>query len=366
VPRIFDNIEQKLLPTLRETLQVALRADFCVGYFHLRGWGQLADLVEGFPGTAESCCRVLVGMHRPPEEVMREVQGIRQLEGTLDGPTRARLLREAAQRFKEQIEFGVPTAAAESALRQLARQLRARKVCVKLFLPYPLHAKLYLMTRADPITPLIGYLGSSNLTFAGLAGQGELNVDVVEQDAAHKLQEWFDARWNDLDALDLSDTLAELIEHSWAAERLVQPYHVYLKMACHLSEEAQQGEREFKLPREFQGVLLDFQERAVSLTAHLLHRRGGALLGDVVGLGKTLMATAVAKVFQEDDDSNTLILCPPKLQEMWQGYVEQYQLTARWSRSSKTWPCRATAWRTIWWTRLSGRRTRRRRKSWTT
>jgi hypothetical protein len=64
-------------------------------------------------------------------------------------------------------------------LRRLAAQIRAKKVVVKLFLRQPLHAKLYLLHLPHPINPIVGYLGSSNLTFAGLAKQGKLNVDVL-------------------------------------------------------------------------------------------------------------------------------------------------------------------------------------------
>jgi superfamily II DNA or RNA helicase len=330
MPRIFDNIEQNLTCGLRQVMQEAVACSFCVGYFNLRGWDQLADLVDRLDGGKEDrACRLLVGMHRPPEEEMKQLYRLTRESPTLDGPTRIALVRRLIESFKEQIEFGVPTDEAERTLRQLARQLRQRKVRVKVFLKYPLHAKLYLVQRPDPVAPLIGFVGSSNLTLAGLKQQGELNVDVVEQDAAQKLLRWFNDRWNDPTAEDITDILAEIIETSWAREDLVRPYHVYLKMAYHLCEEARQGERAFQMPKLFENVLLDFQAAAVSLAVHYLYRRGGVLLGDVVGLGKTLMATAIARILQEDADVNTLVICPPNLVPMWEWHLQRYQITGR-------------------------------------
>jgi hypothetical protein len=55
MPRIFDTIEDKLLPVPQETLSLSDRADFCVGYFNLRGWKALDSNVKkrsGGPGAA--------------------------------------------------------------------------------------------------------------------------------------------------------------------------------------------------------------------------------------------------------------------------------------------------------------------------
>ena len=84
MPRIFDNINKSLLPALEETLQVAERADFCVGYFNLRGWRHLAKHVDRWSGGDGSNCRLLVGMHVTPTDELRRALRATGEEDALD------------------------------------------------------------------------------------------------------------------------------------------------------------------------------------------------------------------------------------------------------------------------------------------
>lgn len=217
MPRIFDNIDQSLLPALRETLAISDRADFCVGYFNLRGWKKIDQLVEQWSGGEGHCCRLLVGMQRLPQDDLREALSFLKTHESIDNQTALRLKKKLAEDFREQLMVGMPTDDDEAGLRRLAAQIRDKKVVVKLFLRHRLHAKLYLLFRPDPVSPVVGFLGSSNLTFAGLASQGELNVDVVDHDACQKLAQWFEDRWNDHWCIDISKELVQIIEESWAA-----------------------------------------------------------------------------------------------------------------------------------------------------
>lgn len=328
MPRIFDNISNQLLTALRSTLVTASHADFCVGYFNLRGWQALDDLIETWDPSLGQVCRVLIGMQRPPSEEVRELYKIPSEEnGILIDNARASQLRlRFSQNLREQITFGIPTARDEEGLRQLAKRLRAGQLVVKLFLPYPLHAKLYLLFRDDTNNPITGFVGSSNLTISGLSRQGELNVDVLDHDATEKLTGWFSDRWNERWCIDVSADLAEVIETSWAREAVVPPYLIYLNMAYHLSVEARAGLSQFRLPARFEDELFEFQKSAVKIAARHLNRRGGVLIGDVVGLGKTIMATALARMVEDDLNYETLIICPKNLMPMWEAYRKEYGL----------------------------------------
>jgi superfamily II DNA or RNA helicase len=95
-------------------------------------------------------------------------------------------------------------------------------------------------------------------------------------------------------------------------------------MAYHLSQEARDGLSQYQIPSDFQ--LFPFQAAAVKIAAHYVNRRGGVMIGDVVGLGKTLVGTAIAKIIEEELGIITLIICPKNLVSMWEKYREEYGL----------------------------------------
>ncbi|MDW8417736.1 MAG: phospholipase D-like domain-containing protein, partial [Bacteroidia bacterium] len=327
MPKIYDNSKDKLLDALQGVLKGSqvhtLR--IATGYFQLLAWHKL---VGGLRLPANFHCDLLIGMlHRTEEE---------QVVDTLaDGEDFSKLSLEKSKErvlevLKRQLTEGLPTLEVERALKQLQKDLRAPKtLVVKAYLcPQALHAKLYLIERDDKITPQIGFLGSSNFTLAGLQTQGELNVDVTDQDATSKLQRWFDGYWNQPCAVDITEELARAIEESWAFQTGIHPYHLFLRIAYHLSEPVLSAQS-IEIPsifKEKKTELLPHQVEAIRQLLYLLNTRKGALLGDVVGLGKTLTAAVVARIFSEERGGKTLVLCPANLTSMWRHYLANYNI----------------------------------------
>lgn len=336
--KIYDNIETKFSEGLQGivTNVGVKRVDFCAGYFNLRGWNLVVNQVDSLVGDYVyendnrifRKCRLLIGMHRPDEELIRQLYTELPLP---DANYVSQCKLEIVRHFRRQLQLGMPTKQDEFTLRRLSAQMKDEKVCVKLYLREPLHAKLYLAHRPDDnFNKIQAIMGSSNLTYSGLTKQGELNAEFGDSDSAEKLSHWFDDRWEDKFSLDITKELIEIIDNSWAGDKEISPYYIYLKTAYHLSEEARSGIKGFVIPNEFKNDLFDFQQTAVKIAAQHLNneKRGGAMIGDVVGLGKTITACAIAKMYENTFGSNTLIICPANLQDMWGKYRKQYDLKA--------------------------------------
>ena len=121
MPRIFDNIEQSLLPTLRQSLQVATQADFCGGYFNLRGWRLIDSFIESWNGSASNSCCLPVRMNFSYQNEMRAQYSLTRNGDFIDQATVIRLRKKATEHFKQQLEMDAPNNQDQNGVAAFAR-----------------------------------------------------------------------------------------------------------------------------------------------------------------------------------------------------------------------------------------------------
>ncbi|WP_077490888.1 helicase-related protein [Sinomonas mesophila] len=339
MPNLFDNLTDttRLGLALRESLKDFDTVDVATGYLDLRGWSAFADILDAKPSGAggRPSARVLVGMVAPSDSE----QLLDQLQEQVQPPAygadihdreRARERRDQlVSHLRTQLMRGLGTPDGQRTLQTLKRQLHDGVVQMRVFTEKPLHGKTYIFHAPEKRHgSRWAYVGSSNLTGAGLHRNLELNIDVQDSDATGKLATWFDERWDDPYSLDITEEIIGLIGESWADEEQPTPFEVYLKVCHSLAQDARDG-MGYVLPKSMSSLLLDYQESAVRTLSRRIVRRGGTMLGDVVGLGKTLTAVATALMLQAAEDYSTLVLCPKNLEKMWADHLEAYDINGR-------------------------------------
>lgn len=339
VPKIFDNQspETKMRGALETLFPSYQRIDVATGYFALRGWSSLDLLVrEQFEvGDVEGpVARVLVGMILPAqhESIIDNLQAqITPLEGS------ATSLRERAPKVREelkahlrkQLASGIPTKEDRETLQSLRELVEVGAVEMRVYTRKALHGKTYLLHHADPNIPSAGFVGSSNLTGPGLNSNLELNLHTTEQGSTEELSEWFEGLWNDRFTLPIDAELLEVIDDSWAAPTPRSPYDVYLKACYTMSQDVRAGLAQYEVNELIADTLLDYQTTAVKTLARRIMQRRGTMLGDVVGLGKTLTAIAIGLMLRDNHGFQPLVVCPKNLQTMWEQHLKEYDLPGR-------------------------------------
>lgn len=329
VSKIIDNKNADLRSALGAALHHSKAVDICVGYFNVRGWNQVSPGLESMRlSEATGPVRLLVGMAIP--ERSQEKQALEAAfraevdDADIDFKIASQRAHDAVQDFSEQLTWGLPTKASVASIRGLLSDLKSGLVTVKFAARRRLHAKLYLCHMDGGAGGFTAFVGSSNFTSSGLQGSGELNLEETDREKGEELSLWFDAHWEDMFSIDVTEKLIQVLENSWAAMPNPSPRTVHLRIAYELSRDARSGEG-LDIPAKILERLVPWQEAAAKVGARILSTRGLVVVGDVVGLGKTIVGTAIAASSKE----RTLIICPKNLQKMWQTYVETYELHAR-------------------------------------
>lgn len=162
-------------------------------------------------------------------------------------------------------------------------------------------------------------MGSSNISDPGLGiGQApryELNVAMKDYDDVHFCHEEFEKLWAESVPLKPED-LEKPVNATYFGYQPT-PYEIYIKVLIEAFGDQVEEDFNIQLPA---GVKeLKYQKDAVIQGYQMLLQHNGLFLSDVVGLGKTMIATMIAKRFIEANGKNTkiLVVYPPALEDNW-------------------------------------------------
>lgn len=190
------------------------------------------------------------------------------------------------------------------------------------FRVYPsenIHAKVYISRfQQEQISFGSVITGSSNFSASGLVANREFNVELKNKSDVDFALNQFKELWNM--GVDISKEYVDTIQtKTWLNEE-ISPYHLYLKMIYEYLKEDINLDKEidFNLPDGF--MKLEYQQHAVLSAKKILGAYGGVFLADVVGLGKTFIASMLAQQLP----GGKLIICPPVLKEYWEDTLFEF------------------------------------------
>lgn len=311
---VADRVNE-LFRLLRENKVQPPPIAIATAYINPAGFALLADELEIAPRV-----RLLLGAEPEAESVRAIASGDSDQDSRRDAAIRHHQAWLEAER--DNMGFArVPTVQAKRMVEWLESvdAQDTAKVEVRRYTGGFLHGKTYLVE--DSATQA-AIAGSSNMTYAGLANNAELNLGTGGgTHSAHKVHEWFEHFWALSDPYDLADLYRRLWEpHT--------PWSIYLRMLWELYGEHLDADEN---PNVHTGLSLTrFQADGVVRMERLLDEHGGVLVADEVGLGKTYLAGEVIYRTANINRQRVLIVAPAALKTaMWEPFLATYDFS-RW------------------------------------
>lgn len=237
------------------------------------------------------------------------------------------------QDFIDDVRNSSYSADVESGILQLCEDLTTGKVEMKIHAQKNLHAKFYLCLPKNHTSNSDGWviMGSSNISDSGLgltqSPRYELNVAMKDFDDVAFCKDEFDRLWEEAIPITAQD-----VDKSKKKTHLginPTPYELYIKVLIDSFGDQVEDDFSINLPDGIQE--LKYQKDAVIQGYQMLLDHNGFFLADVVGLGKTIVATMIAKRFIEANGKNTnvLVIYPPGLESNWKETFKLFGITKK-------------------------------------
>jgi len=330
----FNNTEKTIFDKFKEIAEYmpAFNTFHAVsGYFRSSGYFKLRKELENLEKI-----QILIGIN---------------IDDIFKGHNKAFLMLGSEEKAKElyteefikDIKEAKYSAEVEEGILQLCEDLKNGKVEMKIHCSKNLHAKFYLClpkgydTKIEKIWQNAGgcvIMGSSNISDSGLGtfkesdkkeNRYELNVALDGNVDVKYCKEQFDELWENGVKITVEDIeKGRKNTHIKKQNEMPTPYELYMKVL--IEKFGEQAEDEFSLALPDGVKDLKYQRDAVIQGYQMLINYNGFFLADVVGLGKTNVATMIAKRFIETNGrkTNILVVYPGQVEKTWKDTFRQF------------------------------------------
>ena len=290
--------------------------DAVVGFLRASGYFTLRPFLDSINKV-----RILIGI-----DVDKYIAYAHQ-RGELFFGAEEEVKEECLRLLKQDIEQSNYTKQVEDGMLQMVQDMLDGKLELRAHPSKKIHAKFYILypDNFNQHTFGVAITGSSNLSGNGLGigddKQYEFNVKLTQYDDVSFAKHEFELLWEEAKGVPINaeDYRATLDKTYLKGD--VTPYELYIKMLMEYFSDrvlAIDQDDPFDMPEGYEKF--EYQMDAVVEGYQKLIRYDGFFLADVVGLGKTVVATMIAKKFLIEngrDNTKILVVYPPAVEQNW-------------------------------------------------
>lgn len=324
---ITNNDASNLKKRLIELIQKSDELKFLVGFFYFSG---VMELYEGLKEKPDVNIKVLVGLN--VDKANFGLLEFAEQDSQLSDDEKCYKFLQSVKKSLNSEDFD--TEEFYQQVKYFVKLIRDDKLIIRKTYN-PNHAKIYIfkLEESQVGRKNLFITGSSNLTKAGITTQEEFNVEISDY-GFKDTEDYFDALWDEAVKITEYDVIKRKLIEVVEKETLIKditPFEAFvliLKTYLDSFEQKEIGQSLIKTLEDNGYIPYQYQLDAVKQALAIIEKNNGVIIADVVGLGKTVIACAVAKELKK----RGIVICPPGIvgdknkNSGWKKYAEEFGL----------------------------------------